>query len=162
MEGEFKTFSSPVFISSIGSIPQPIKGIPCKGQVYHIDEDSCCRLEGFENVFALGNAVTGRGNIIESKKHSKQVSLNVMHDHLHWQEEDYQSWLRSTEEGINQQVQAIANQIQRHRFMPVEVIDKIIEKTRFLQTRVGYDNNYPAWVEKNVPKRLEELIAHEE
>ncbi len=160
IEGETKTFSAPLFISSIGSIPLKIAGIPSDGQVFKIDEEACCRLEGFDNVYALGNAVTGRGNIIESQKHSKQVSVDLMDSHLDWQEEDYQSWLRGTETGIQMQVNAIADQIMRQKFMPDEVIENIIARTKTLQKKSGYNGNYKEWVAMHLPKRLEELLAH--
>ena len=156
--GKHKTFEAPLFISSIGSIPEMIKGIPANGQVFKVDEDDCCRLQGYDNVFALGNAVTGRGNIVESQKHSKSVSLEIMDEHLHWQEDDYQDWLRGTESGIREQVNAIADLVKRKQFMPTEVIEGILQKTEALQRKVGFDGDYPAWVKKNLPTRLEEML----
>ena len=153
-----KTFKAPLFISSIGSIPEMIKGIPANGQVFRVNRDESCQLEGYDNVFALGNAVTGRGNIVESQKHSKADSLEVMDEHLHWQEADYQDWLRGTESGIRDQVNVIVDRIERKKFMPKEVIEDILQKTEALQRKVGYDGNYPAWVEKNLPTRLEDML----
>ena len=153
-----KTFKAPLFISSIGSIPEMIKGIPANGQVFRVNQDESCQLEGYDNVFALGNAVTGRGNIVESQKHSKAVSLEVMDEHLHWQEADYQDWLRGTESGIRDQVNVIVDRIERKKFMPKEVIEDILQKTEALQRKVGYDGNYPSWVEKNLPTRLEDML----
>ena len=135
-----------------------IQGIPANGQVFRVDEDDCCRLEGYDTVFALGNAVTGRGNIVESQKHSKSVSLEIMDEHLHWQEDDYQDWLRGTESGIREQVNAIADLVKRKQFMPTEVIEGILQKTEALQRKVGFDGDYPAWVKKNLPTRLEDML----
>ena len=72
VEGEQKSFNSSLVISSIGSLPEKIPGIPERGSTFAVDEDDCCRLEGYSNVFALGNAVTGRGNIKESMIHGKE------------------------------------------------------------------------------------------
>ncbi|MDN5214657.1 FAD-dependent oxidoreductase [Fulvivirgaceae bacterium BMA12] len=156
--GVCETFKSSLFISSIGSIPEMIQGIPADGQVFKIDQDECCQLEGYDNVFALGNAVTGRGNIVESQKHSKAVSLALMDEHLHWQEEDYQAWLRGTESGIQQQLNVIVDRIERKKFMPEEVIQEILRKTKALQSKTGYDGDYNAWVKKNLPVRLEDML----
>ena len=156
--GVCETFKSSVFISSIGSIPEMIQGIPADGQVFKVNQDDCCQLEGYDNVFALGNAVTGRGNIVESQKHSKSVSLALMDEHLHWQEEDYQAWLRGTESGIQQQLNVIVDRIERKKFMPEEVIQDILRKTKVLQNKVGYDGDYDAWVKKNLPVRLEDML----
>ncbi len=156
--GETKTFHSPLFISSIGSIPEMIKGIPANGQVFKVNEDDSCQLEGFENVFALGNAVTGRGNIVESQRHGKAITLEVMEDHLNWQEEDYQSWLRGTESGIKKQVDAISSHIERQKFMSDDVIKEILRKSEALQKKSGFDGDYTAWVATHLPKRLEDML----
>ena len=153
-----QTFEAPLFISSIGSIPEMIKGIPADGQIFHVNQDESCQLEGYDNVFALGNAVTGRGNIVESQKHSKAISLEVMDDHLHWQEADYQDWLRGTESGIQQQVNVIMDRIERKKFMPQEVIQGIHQKCEELQKKAGFDGDYQAWVQKKLPKRLEDML----
>lgn len=162
IEGKQETFKSPIIISSIGSIPEMITGIPANGQVFKVNEDESCQLEGFENVFALGNAVTGRGNIVESQRHGKSISIEVMEDHLHWQEEDYQNWLRGTESGIKKQVDVITNHIERQKFMSDEVIESILEKTEDLQKKVGYNGDYVSWVDNNLPKRLEDMLKEED
>jgi NADPH-dependent glutamate synthase beta subunit-like oxidoreductase len=159
--GKTKTFKAPLFISSIGSVPEKIEGIPSRGQVFDIREEDACQLVGFENVFALGNAVTGRGNIIESQKHGREIAMEIMDDKLHWQEEDYQSWLRGTESGIQQQVNAIADHIERQQFMPKKVVESILEKTNALQNKVGYDGNYSAWIAKHLPIRLENMLENQ-
>ena len=69
---------SPLVISSIGSIPEPIAGIPMKWQTYQTHANELCRIEGYANAFALGNAVTGRGNILESLKHSRAISTTCL------------------------------------------------------------------------------------
>ncbi len=42
-----KAYRSPLVISSIGSIPEVINGIPMSGQVYKVNWDECCKIEGF-------------------------------------------------------------------------------------------------------------------
>ena len=51
---------SPLVISAIGSLPEPISGIGMKGDVFTVEDQNSGKLEGYDNVFALGNAVTGR------------------------------------------------------------------------------------------------------
>lgn len=69
-------------ISSIGSLPVPLPGLVMDGSVYEFDDDATCRLKGFEHVYALGNAVTGRGNINQSLKHATQVSQLIIDELL--------------------------------------------------------------------------------
>ncbi|MFQ5335631.1 MAG: FAD-dependent oxidoreductase, partial [Flavobacteriales bacterium] len=56
---EFKV-ETDLVISSIGSIPEQIPGIPVKGQIFDLEDEHTCQIRGYDNVFALGNAVTGR------------------------------------------------------------------------------------------------------
>jgi NADPH-dependent glutamate synthase beta subunit-like oxidoreductase len=158
LEGDQKVFMSPLVISSIGSLPEKIPGIPDRGSTFAVNEDDCCRLEGFENVFALGNAVTGRGNIKESMIHGKKIALDVMEHHLNWQEEDYENWLKTSENQIEHQVSNIADQIVRKQFLSPETISSIQEKISELQGAEGYSGNFRQWVDKNLPERLEDQL----
>ena len=158
IEGHQQTFKAPLIISSIGSLPEKISGIPERGSTFAVDEDDCCRLEGYPNVFALGNAVTGRGNIKESMIHGKEIALNVMDQHLDWQEQDYEDWLRVSENQIEQQVSNIADRIDKQQFLPQEVVEGIYRKIQALQQAAGYNGRFMDWVEKNLPERLEDQL----
>lgn len=155
----FVDVESSLIISSIGSIPDLVEGIPADRQVYKINKDKCCQIEGYNHVFALGNAVTGRGNIKESKEHGKKVTVNVMDKQLHWQEEDFQEWLRGKETNIEGQMLHMVDHIEMQQFMPDEVIESILTKTEALQQKVGYDGDYDKWIEKHLPIRLEDMLG---
>lgn len=157
--GDHFVHETSMVISSIGSIPERIEGLPVDGALFKLCDESSCRVLGFENVFALGNAVTGRGNIKESLEHGRDISLDVMEHHFHWQEQDYQQWLRGTEQGVSEKVNEIAEHIERQKFMPEPVIKTILEKTEKLQRKAGYDREYRDWIQQHRPLRLEELIA---
>ncbi|MEN7549974.1 FAD-dependent oxidoreductase [Rapidithrix thailandica] len=151
------TARSPLVISSIGSIPEKIEGIPFDGPLFRFTDPKSCQVEGYEHVFALGNAVTGRGNIKESLEHGKEVSLEVMDHFFDWQENDYEKWLRTTESTIEKKISSIAEQIQQKKFMPDEVIQSILDRTEALQRKVGYDGEYDDWIDKLLPDRLENI-----
>ena len=158
VEGAFKEFRSPLVISSIGSLPEKITGIPDRGSTFAVDENNCCRLEGFDNVFALGNAVTGRGNIKESMMHGKEIALDVMDQYLDWQEEDYENWLRTSENHVENQVANIVANIERQQFLAPEVLERIQDKITSLQQATGYHGDYDQWIKDNLPQRLEEQL----
>ncbi len=158
VEGQVQTFNSPLVISSIGSLPEKIPGIPTSGSTFQIEENNCCKLVGFDNVFALGNAVTGRGNIKESMEHGRETTLDIMDQHLNWQEEDYERWMRKSENSVQQQVEGIADTIARQQFMPPEVIQSILDKTEAMQKEVGYPGKFMDWVAQKLPIRLEQLL----
>ena len=64
----------PVVISSIGSIPDPIEGIDMKGELFDFTDWQHGRLAPYPTVFSVGNVVTGKGNIVASRKHATEVS----------------------------------------------------------------------------------------
>jgi NADPH-dependent glutamate synthase beta subunit-like oxidoreductase len=69
-------------ISSIGSIPAPLPGVPMKGELYDFQDWDVGRLAGYPTVFAAGNVVTGKGNIVASRKHASMVSEFVIEQYL--------------------------------------------------------------------------------
>jgi NADPH-dependent glutamate synthase beta subunit-like oxidoreductase len=156
--GEQQEFKSTLIISSIGSLPEKIPGIPERGSTFAVNEGECCRLEGYNNVFALGNAVTGRGNIKESMIHGREIASGVMDHHLNWQEADYENWLRASEGQIEQQVSNVTDQIEHQQFLSEEVISSIQERIKALQESAGYRGDFMEWVDKNLPERLEDQL----
>ena len=72
---EFEVRSQQV-ISSIGSTPVPIEGVSMKGELYQWQNREEGRL--VDGVYGLGNVLTGKGNILESRRNSKQITPNVI------------------------------------------------------------------------------------
>lgn len=155
-----KEVRGPLVISSIGSIPEPIAGIPMKWQVYKVLEDQCCRIEGFDNVFALGNAVTGRGNINESLKHGREVAKAISEKHL-TEADIYESGYRMAESKIDQQIEAISQQVEALKAPSTEELKALDQRIKSLQDKVGYGGDFQQWVEQNLPVRLETLLGGE-
>lgn len=63
-------------ISSIGSIPMPIEGIPMKGELYawkDWDTGELC-----DGVYGLGNVLTGKGNIKSSRENAREIASQVV------------------------------------------------------------------------------------
>ncbi len=68
----------PYVISSIGSIPEPLVGIPMRGELFDFQDWTFGRLTDYPNVFSAGNVVTGKGNIVASRKHAERVSGKLL------------------------------------------------------------------------------------
>ncbi len=145
-------------VSSIGSIPEPIRGIPMQGQVYKICSKDCCRVEGFDNVFALGNAVTGRGNIRDSHQHGREVA-QVMAERYLQEETKYEDVFRQTEGLVNKHLDRIGAQLSS--FQPPDEAQRgyIARQVNRLQQKAGYDGNYQKWIQAHRPVRLEEMAG---
>ncbi|MGA8060372.1 MAG: hypothetical protein WB999_19150, partial [Candidatus Binataceae bacterium] len=74
---------APLTISSIGSIPEQIPGIPAKGEVYaYIDATVGLLHDGLTAVYAAGNVLTGKGNIKDSLESGTFVGIHVAESYL--------------------------------------------------------------------------------
>lgn len=62
-------------VSSIGSIPELIPGVPTKGELLRWRDQETGELDqdGRTDIFGIGNVLTGKGNIVESRKSAKSV-----------------------------------------------------------------------------------------
>jgi hypothetical protein len=150
-------FKTDLVISSIGSLPEPLTGLPFKKSLIETEENGSCKVIGYENVFAIGNAVTGRGNIAESRTHGRESAKNIMETHLKWDEEQFQQFLRNLESKVDQQVDSITKHLSGLNGMPDEVIKFILEESENLQKKAGYNGNYLDWKKEKLPVRLEDM-----
>lgn len=157
IENDVYQVNTPLLVSSIGSIPELIPGIPSDGSIFKITNPESCLIDGFEHVFAIGNAVTGKGNINESVLHGRKITEEIMDHHLEWHQEDYEKWHRQTAVTVKGDIHKIIETIEKQKFLSDEVIQSILDKTTALQHKVGYDGNYENWVKQNTPTRLEDM-----
>ena len=154
---EYFDVETPLVISSIGSIPEKIEGLPWEGQVFKITDPKTCLIEGYDNVFAIGNAVTGKGNINESVKHSREISTGIADNFLEWQQDEYENWHRQTVTKVDRDIDQIIGRIESQKGLTENVYDEILEKVGKMQNKAGYDGNYREWIQKHLPVRLENM-----
>jgi NADPH-dependent glutamate synthase beta subunit-like oxidoreductase len=114
----------PYVISSIGSIPEPIEGIETKGELFRFTDWELGRLDGYPNVFSAGNVVTGKGNIVASRKHAAAVAARV------------------------------AEEIEKLPSARPEELERVRARARERQQAVGYTGDYASWMAKVTPPDL--------
>jgi ferredoxin/flavodoxin---NADP+ reductase len=161
-DGRVRTLDSPVeaargelTVSSIGSIPEPIPGIPQKGEVYtYVNEKIGLLLDGPTAVFAAGNVLTGKGNIKDSLESGTEVGTRVAEAYLGLSGEQL-----PLAEGARRAAQAEAEQIAavleaRPKLAP-EAVEKIVHRLQERQQAVGYGGNYREWIAKVTPPDLQ-------
>ncbi|MGH7411958.1 MAG: hypothetical protein ACREJ6_12985 [Candidatus Methylomirabilis sp.] len=119
--GTEKEVRAPLVISSIGSIPVPLQGIEMRGELYRITDENTGEVEGLPGVFALGNAVTGKGNIQVSLKHGQLVAQHVL------------------------------KYLEGQPPLPPTKVAEIEAKAKALQQKVGYPGSYREWIAKVEP-----------
>ena len=146
----------PVVISSIGSIPEPIEGIPMRGELFDFLDWDLGRIEGYPTLFSVGNVVTGKGNIVASRKHAAHVSERAIErflgiagdqDDRHSGEELALEELRA---GIAAQAETIAEKISAQPPASPETIAAILERVAKRQREIGYEG-FDAWIAKVAP-----------
>ena len=80
--GTEEVIATRMIVSSIGSIPEPIPGLPFKGEFYEFSDWDLGRFAAFPEMFGVGNVVTGQGNIAISRRHAKTVSDTLVAKYL--------------------------------------------------------------------------------
>jgi len=115
----------PYVISSIGSIPEPIEGIETRGELFRFTDWELGRLDGYPNVFSAGNVVTGKGNIVASRKHAASVAGKV------------------------------AEEIAKLPPANAATLERVRARVRERQSAVGYTGDYASWMAKATPPDLE-------
>jgi hypothetical protein len=144
-------------ISSIGSIPEAIAGIPMKGELFDFSDWQLGRLADYPTVFSAGNVVTGKGNIVSSRKHAREVTERMIASFLGIADDGH-----AAEAGLadvaraeaREQAEAIAHAIARRPPLPEGALARLRRRVRERQDTIGYGGDYAAWIEKVAPPDL--------
>jgi NADPH-dependent glutamate synthase beta subunit-like oxidoreductase len=113
---------APLVVSSIGSIPEPIEGLAMRGELLRIEDHERGKIADFEQVFGCGNVITGKGNLVASRRHSGQVASHLVEHRLNG--------------GERQQESSAA----------------LLARVRERQRSVGFDGDYRSWIERVRPE----------
>jgi NADPH-dependent glutamate synthase beta subunit-like oxidoreductase len=145
-------------ISSIGSIPAPLEGIPMKGELFAFSDWELGRLAEYPTVFSAGNVATGKGNIVASRKHAQAVAATVAEAFLGLGEEGHageEALSEAAHEAAREKAEEIHAEVQRRPPLPGDAIDAIRTRVRERQQAVGYEGDYAAWIQRVTPPDLE-------
>jgi ferredoxin--NADP+ reductase len=159
--GDEFDFITEMLISSIGSLPKETPSLPIVHNYLKTTGAQGFQVEGFDNVFAVGNVVTGRGNILESRKHGREITDIIIDEHLGTKdpmEAKYENIFRNIESDVIQKMDDINTSLAEAKLPDNSKVDVILNTTKKLQQRVGYTGDYAAWVEQNRPLRLENIV----
>ncbi|MFB3117659.1 MAG: FAD-dependent oxidoreductase [Myxococcota bacterium] len=148
-------------ISSIGSIPLPIEGIEMKGELFRFTDWDLGRLEGFPTVFSAGNIVTGKGNIIASRKHARRVTETMLEAFLGIADDaqDAEAGLaEAARESVRETAGRIAAEITAQPKISAAAIAQIRSRVATRQQEVGYDGNFEAWIGRVSPATSDHAV----
>ena len=151
--GDEVEFRAPLVISSIGSTPEPLPGVPMRGELYPVKDQETGEMEGLSGVFAIGNVVTGKGNILVSLKHGRRVSQRMLESYLLGEGSGYEEVLAGAAGRAGATTAALAARVDAAPPLPEAQVAAIMQQVRALQARVGYSGDYLDWIAKVRPHR---------
>lgn len=155
LSGTEQEVNTSLIISSIGSIPDKISGIKQVGEKFDIEDPKSGKLRGYDHVFVLGNAVTGKGNIKDSQLHGRAVSESIIKNYLGLDENSDQDEIKFKSQTEDQLI-PITNIVKQEPLSEIKYRG-IIKRVEEMQKNIGYIN-YRAWINKNMPVRLENMV----
>jgi hypothetical protein len=140
----FEDVRAPLVVSSIGSVPEPMPGVEQDGLLYEYVDAELGRLPGHEHVFGIGNVVTGKGNLIASRRHATAVTGHLLHEYL----------------GVSQNGSSAVAQQQVAEYVAAKprlapaAVERLLARVRARQEAVGYTMPYKEWLERVTPPDL--------
>jgi NADPH-dependent glutamate synthase beta subunit-like oxidoreductase len=142
---------SRLVISSIGSVPEPLHGIPMHGELYDYANFTTGELRGLKGVFGLGNVLTGQGNIKDSRDSARDVSARTLSEYLGVTAGSAEHLL----DGVHrEQREAAEGMVERALLQPKAQPEQIrVFLARVLERwrEVGYAGDYRAWIHAHRP-----------
>ncbi len=119
---------APMVISSIGSIPESMAGVRMEGELYAFTDEELGTLKEYPTLFSVGNVVTGKGNIVASRKHARRVGQHVL-EHFF----------------------ALADGVKRLPPLEGEHEEALVQRIEARQRKVGYGGDYAGWIREHTP-----------
>ncbi len=157
IEGQIEDVATPMVISSIGSIPEPLRGVTQRGQLYEFSDPHSGKLEGYDSVFGTGNVVTGKGNIKVSRKHSIEISTYVAECYLGLRDGSHggeEALLDGASAQAREQAEGVANWVAARPRLEPGVVEDLLVRIRSRQQQVGYQGRYREWIARVSPADL--------
>lgn len=138
---------SPLVVSSIGSVPAPIEGVPMNGELFDFESAETGRVRGQQRVFGLGNVLTGKGNIKDSRRNALEISQQVLEAYVgDGVAEADGGALDGAHDRARSQAQALVDSALSQPPLTPSRLAPIAEVVRTRWQAVGYDGDYAAWV----------------
>ena len=149
VEGSDFEVRAPLVVSSIGSLPQLIEGVPAEGDLYPFDSEERGALRGMDGVFGLGNVLTGKGNIRDSRVNASVVAERVIENLIGVsdQAENLDDMSDALHEEFRARAQPVVDRVLSGDKLPPEKIEPILERIRQRWDEIDYAGDYRAWIE---------------
>ena len=143
-------------ISSIGSIPEPIEGIRMQGELFDFADWDLGRLEAWPTVLSAGNIVTGKGNIVASRKHARQITSAMVEAFLGLGDGGRRAEAGLADalaERMREGARQIAAAVRERSRPGAGSRAALRERVAARQRAVGYDGDVAAWIARSLRSR---------
>jgi ferredoxin--NADP+ reductase len=140
--GALEDVHAPLVVSSIGSVPEPMAGIEQDGLLYQWADPDLGRLAGYDSVFSTGNVVTGKGNILASRRHSKAVASHVIQDYL------------GVGNGSAVPAASLVERVKEQRSLTGPQLAALLDRVAARRQAIGFTGSYGQWIEQVTPTDL--------
>lgn len=157
VEGAFEDVRAPLVVGSIGSVPEPMDGVEQDGHLYRWVDPDLGRLGGYESVFSTGNVVTGKGNILASRKHSVRVTTHVIEEYLglgNGRHEGEQALLAASEAEGDAAAAQVLETLRDRPPLDAAAVDALLARVAARREAVGFTSSYREWLAHVTPPDL--------
>ncbi len=147
-----------IVISSIGSIPESIPGIAMKGELFAFADWDLGRLDDYPNVFSAGNVVTGKGNIVASRKHASFVAEHAVAAFLGLDETSRTAEAdlgEDADDATRAWTDRVAHVLADQPPHDQPALQRLAARVQQRQATIQYPNTYKAWITQVTPTDLE-------
>ena len=142
---------APFIVSSIGSIPEPLPGLAMKGDVLDVTDATSGKVPGFDNVFSTGNVVTGKGNIVASRRHATAVGNLLVESYLGLGDaEAKQALTQGAQDSGTKTAAQVAAHVASLPAPGAEKVAEILKRVAARQKAVGY-TDFASWMAAHPP-----------
>jgi NADPH-dependent glutamate synthase beta subunit-like oxidoreductase len=147
---------SELIVSSIGSVPEPLAGVPVKGELYDFTSWETGALRGLPGVFGLGNVLTGKGNIRESRENAEEIAGVFVRDFLGLDPSSHSEAVAAAttaavHEAARERAQPVIESAIRRAQVPVDRLEQIARAVEGRWRATGYEGSYAAWMAQRRP-----------
>ncbi len=122
------------------------------GELFDFKDWDIGKLEGYPTVFSVGNVVTGKGNIVASRKHATQVSEAAIEAYLGISEglpADREAALeaRKTDDRGAEAAANVLTSLSEAEAPSAQQVTSLLAKIAARHESIGFDD-YKSWREK--------------
>ena len=156
VEGSDFEVRADLVVSSIGSIPEPIEGVPMTGELYRFENQTTGELEGMMGVYGLGNVLTGKGNIKDSRSSAGVVAAHVLDTFLAGGDAQARERTSSVvseaihDETAEKAAEVVGRALEERR-LSTDEIASLFDRIATRWNAVGYAGDYRAWMAEHGP-----------